>query len=113
MASLLTAKRSTGNRSVLTSDCDAPAFLWSIRISPLMMRLRKPRLLTAEMLLPATEKFPVTLSDVTVPPTVDAACHVLPLYTRSSLAVVLKYWSPTVSASPSLSTVGSLDLAPR
>ena len=56
---------------------------------------------------------PVTFNDVTVPPTVDADCHVLPLYTRSSLAVVLKYWSPVVSALPSLSTVGSLALAPR
>ncbi len=56
---------------------------------------------------------PVTFKLVTVPPTVDAACHVLPLYTRNSLAVVLKYWSPVVSALPSLSTVGSLAFAPK
>lgn len=56
---------------------------------------------------------PVTLRLVTVPPTVEAACHVLPLYTRSSLALVLKYWSPTVSALPSLSTLGSELFAPR
>ena len=42
-----------------------------------------------------------------------ASCHADPVYTRSTLFVVLKYKSPAVSASPSLSTVGSLDLAPK
>ena len=56
---------------------------------------------------------PVTFTLVTVPPTVDAACQVLPFQTRSSLDAVLKYWSPVVSALPSLSTVGLLALAPR
>jgi hypothetical protein len=42
-----------------------------------------------------------------------ASCQDDPLYTRSTLFVVLKYKSPAVKASPSLSTVGSLDLAPK
>jgi hypothetical protein len=42
-----------------------------------------------------------------------ASCHADPVYTRSTLFVVLKYKSPAVSASPSLSTVGSLDFAPN
>lgn len=49
----------------------------------------------------------------TVPPTTDAACQAEPFHTLISLAVVLKYWSPTVSALPSLSTLGLELLAPR
>ena len=56
---------------------------------------------------------PVTFMLFTVPPTVDAVCQAEPFHTRSSLATVLKYWSPVVSALPSLSTVGLLALAPR
>ena len=41
------------------------------------------------------------------------AIQLVPFQTFSSLLVVLKYKSPAVSASPSLSTVGSDALAPR
>jgi len=42
-----------------------------------------------------------------------ASCQADPVYTRSTLFVVLKYKSPAVKASPSLSTVGSLAFAPK
>ena len=42
-----------------------------------------------------------------------ATCQDEPLYTFNSFELVLKYKSPAVSASPSLSTVGSLDFAPK
>lgn len=61
----------------------------------------------------AKDATPVTASDETVPPTVDAACQVLPFQMRNSLATELKYWSPTVRALPSLSTLGLLDFEPR
>ena len=39
--------------------------------------------------------------------------HVDPFHTRMIFDDVLKYKSPVVKASPSLSTEGSLDFAPR
>jgi hypothetical protein len=42
-----------------------------------------------------------------------ASCQAEPVYTRSTSFVVLKYKSPAVNASPSLSTVGSELFAPR
>jgi len=39
--------------------------------------------------------------------------HAEPVYAFKTLLLVLKYKSPAVKASPSLSTDGSLDLAPR
>jgi len=40
-------------------------------------------------------------------------CHTLPVYTFIPGSVVLKYKAPAINGFPSLSTVGSDDLAPR
>ena len=42
-----------------------------------------------------------------------ASCQAEPLYTFNTFDDVLKYKSPALKASPSLSTLGSLDLAPK
>lgn len=54
---------------------------------------------------------PVFSTTVVVSTTANA--HDEPLYTFNRLATVLKYRSPAVNALPSLSSVGSLEKAPR
>lgn len=78
-----------------------------------MLNVAVPFTVTVSLTASPSVVLPVTFSEVTVPPTVEAACQVLPFQIRSSLAVVLKYWSPVVSALPSLSTLGSELFAPR
>ena len=55
----------------------------------------------------------VKLVTVTSPARSTTAIQTLPVYTRISLSVLLKYKAPVSNAAPSLSSAGSEALTPR
>ena len=55
----------------------------------------------------------VRLVTVTSPARSTTAIQTLPVYTRISLSVLLKYKAPVSNAAPSLSSAGSEALTPR
>ena len=80
-----------------------------VALSSMPVEVNVPTVMALVVVLPVV----VTSSNVWPVMLVYASTQALPLYTFISPDVVLKYNAPVISASPSLSSVGSDALAPR